>query len=74
MLPHYCYVKAMDDFKKANINNEKNRKQKLKMNEKKRAAEPCIKRLQSDIESYSIAAEKKCDFTGANSFCHTLSE
>ena len=45
MLPHYCYVKAMDDFKKANIINEKNRKQKLKMNEKKRAAEPCIKRL-----------------------------
>ena len=49
-------------LKKAKVNNEKSRKRKLKMNEtaevteKKRAVESCIKSLELDIESYSIAA------------------
>ena len=73
----------MDDFKKANINNENNRNQKIKMSEiaevseKKRAVESCIKGFVSDSESYSIIAEEKSDlshFAKANSFRYTLCE
>ena len=62
-LAHSRYVKAMEDFKKAKVNDEKNRKRKLKINEiaevteKKRAVEFCIKSFEPDIESYIIAAE-----------------
>ena len=76
---HSRYVKAMEDFKKAKFNDEKNRKRKRKMIaeviEKKRAVESCIKSLEPDIEGYSIAAEEKSDLsflTKANSFRHTL--
>ena len=43
--------------------------------DKKRAVESFIKRLEPDIESCSIAAEEKSDFSilaKANSFRHTL--
>ena len=82
-LAHSRYVKAMEDFKKAKINNGKNQKRKLKMNEfaevteKKRAVESCMKSFEPDIESYSIAAEEKSDLsllTKANSFCYTVCE
>ena len=68
-------------LKRAKVNNEKSRKRKLKMNEtaevteKKRAVESCIKSLEPDIESYSIAAEEKSDLSllvKANSFRHTV--
>ena len=68
-LAHSRYVKAMVDFKKAKVNNEKNRKRKLKMNEiaeateKKGVVESCIKSLEPDIEIYSIAAEEKSDLS-----------
>ena len=67
-LAYSSYVKAMKDFKKAKVNNEKNQKQQLKINriaevtEKKRAVKSSIKILEQDTESYSIAAEEKSDF------------
>ena len=80
-LAHSRHVKAIKDFKKAEVNYEKNGKRKLKMieiakvNEKKRAVESFINSLEPDIESYSIAAEQKSDMSflaKANSFHHTL--
>ena len=68
------YVKALKDFQKAKINEEKNRKRKFIMNEisevteKEKTVKSCIKSLERDIESYSIAAL----LAKANSFCHTL--
>ena len=69
-LAHSRYVKAMEDFKKAKVNNEKNRKRRLKMNEivevteKKRAIESCIKSLEPDIESSVLLLKRKviCPF------------
>ena len=60
----------MEDFKKVKVIDEKNGKRKLRMNEivevteKKRPVESCIKSLEPDIQSYSIAAEEKviCHF------------
>ena len=80
-LAHSQFVKAIRDFKKAKVIDEKNWKQNLKMNEiaevteKKQAVESCIKSLEPDIDSYSIAAEDKSDLSllaKGNSFCHTL--
>ena len=80
-MAHSCYVKVMEDFKKVKVNDEKNRKRKLRMNEivevteKKRAVESCIKSLEPDIQSYSIAAEEKIDLSllaKANSFHYTV--
>ena len=69
-LAHSRYVKAMEDFKKAKVNNEKNRKRRLKMNEivevteKKRAIESCTKSLEPDIESSVLLLQRKviCPF------------
>ena len=75
------YVKAMEDFKKVKVNDEKNRKQKLKINEiaeltkKKRAVEFCMKSLEPGIESYGTAAEEKSDLSllaKANSLRYTV--
>ena len=68
-------------FKKAKVNNEKNWKWKLKMNEiagvteKTKAVASTIKNLEPDIVGCSIAAEEKIDLLfldEANSFCYTL--
>ena len=75
------YVKAVEDFKKAKVNDEKSLNQKHKMIEivedtkQKRAVESSIKSLGLNIKSYSIAAEEKSDLSflaKANSFLHIL--
>ena len=80
-LLHSRYVKAVEDFKKAKVNDEKNLNQKHKMieivedTEQKRAVESSIKSLEPNIKSYSIAAEEKSDLSflaKANSFLHIL--
>ena len=73
MLAHSQYVKAMKDFKKVKVNNEKSWKRKPKLikiaevTEKKRAVKYCTQSLKPGIESYSITAEEGSDL------CHFLS-
>lgn len=80
-LAHSRYITALNDRKNEVVEGENNRKRKLKMSEiadvkeKKRVLEACIKSMETDIESYSIAAEEKNDLsllTKANSFRVTI--
>ena len=82
-LAHSCYVAALEENKKTSLNEEKSRKRKLKLEEraavqeKKKVLETCIKDMESDVENYSTAAEKKSDLTlltKANSFRKTIQE
>ena len=82
-LAHSQYIAALEENKKLVISDEKTRKRKMKsdeiaqVNEKKITLESCIKGLEADIETYSIAAEEKNDLsllTKANSFRKTVRE
>ena len=76
-LAHSRYVAALDKNRNTTVSQEKSLKRKLKLEEiaevkeKKRALEAAITTLQTDIEEYSIAAEKENNLTlltKANSF------
>ena len=77
------YVAALEEKRNETVSLEKSRKRKLKLEEiaevkeKKRALEGAIKSLETDIEAYSIAAEKENDMTlltKANSFRVTVGQ
>lgn len=80
-LAHSRYTNALEMKKSKVVEEERSRKRKLKLEEiaevkeKRIALESCIKSLEVDIESYSIAAEKENDMsllTKANSFRGTV--
>jgi len=68
-LAHSRYVASIGENRNATVSQEKSLKRKLKLEEiavvkeKKRALETTIRRLETDIEQYSIAAEKENDMT-----------
>ena len=82
-LAHSRYIAALEENKMSVISDEKTRKRKMKsdeiaqVEEKIIALESCIKSLEADIETYSIAAEEKSDLsllTKTNSFRKTVRE
>ena len=80
-LTHSGYVAALEKKENATVSQKKSLKRSLKLEEvaevkeKKRALEAAIKSHETDIEQYSIAAEKENNLillTKANSFRVTV--